>query len=117
MSAARPRVAVRRPAWVRTFGWIFLLLGSLLLVTWRQTRGRQLEQQLSAIEQKHATAEAERVELVRRIEQLRSRARVVKVARERLGLHLPSDGEIVFLPVPAGDAGAADTGEVSGGQP
>ena len=47
-----------------------------------------------------ALTEAERVELVRRIEELRSRARVVRVARERLGMHLPSDDEIVFLPVP-----------------
>jgi cell division protein FtsL len=100
MSAARARGTARRAGWIPAFGWIFLLLGSLLLVTWRQTRGRQLEQALSVVEQKRATAEAERVELARRIEQLRSRSRIVRVARERLGMHLPDDREIIFLPIP-----------------
>lgn len=109
--SAPARRAARRPGWVRTFGWLLLLLGSLFLVTWRQTRGRQLQQGLGAIEKRHATAEAERVELVRRIEQLRSRARIVKVARERLGMHLPSDREIVFLPLPAGSDSVSEGGE------
>lgn len=87
-----------RPGWVRAFAWVLLLLGSLMVVTWRQTRGRDLEQELSLTRQRHANAEAERVELVRRIEQLRSRARIVKVARTRLGMHIPTDREIVFLP-------------------
>ena len=104
MSAARQIGAPKRPGWVRTFACVLLLLGALLVVTWRQTRGRNLEQGLSLVKQRHANVEAERVELVRRIEQLRSRARIVKVARARLGMHLPSDREIVFLPVPAGSA-------------
>jgi cell division protein FtsL len=96
-----PRSA-RRPGWVRAAGWLVLLLISLLLVTWRQTRGLALEEQLRALEQERAVAEAERVEATRRIEELRSRARIVRVARERLGMHLPADGEIVFLPVSSG---------------
>jgi cell division protein FtsL len=110
--SAAARGVSRRPGWVRAFAWVLLLLGSLVLVTWRQTRGRNLDQGLSAIEKRHATAEAERVELVRRIEQLRSRARIVKVARERLGMHLPTDREIVFLPLPARhDSAAAERAE------
>lgn len=101
----------RRPAWLRMAGWMLLLLGSLFLVTWRQTRGLALEQALRELETRHAMAEAERVELVRRIEQLQSRSRVVRVARERLGLHLPTDGEIVFLPVSGG------TDSIAGGEP
>jgi cell division protein FtsL len=90
---------------------VLLLLGSLVLVTWRQTRGRDLEAGLSSIEKRHANAEAERVELVRRIEQLRSRARIVQVARDRLGMHLPTDREIVFLPIPTSRDSAADSAE------
>lgn len=102
MSAARrggPGPARRRPGWVRAVGWLVLLLVSLLSVTWRQTRGVEMERALQAVEAERAIAEAERVGEVRRIEELRSRARVVRVARDRLGMHLPEDGEIVFLPV------------------
>lgn len=109
MSPAPRRPARRRPGWMGSVGWILLLLGSLLLVTWRQTRGLRLEEELRATDARRAMAEAERVELVRRIEQLRSRARIVRVARERLGMHLPTDREIVFLPMPAG-AAPADSG-------
>jgi hypothetical protein len=35
----------------------------------------------------------------------------VKVARERLGMHLPTDREIVFLPLPAGRDSAAEAAE------
>lgn len=78
-----------------------LVLSSLFFVTWRQTRGLQLERALGEIEAERAIAEAERVDLTRRVEELRSRARIVRVARERLGMHLPADSEIVFLPAPA----------------
>lgn len=81
---------------------MMLVLSSLVLVTWRQTRGLQLERALGEMEAERAIAEAERVDLTRRVEELRSRARIVRVARERLGMHLPADSEIVFLPAPAG---------------
>lgn len=99
--AATPRRGRRRPGWVRMLGWMMLILASLVIVTWRQTRGLELERQLRETEAEHAMAEAERVNLMRRVEELRSRARIVRVARERLGMHLPADSEIVFLPAPA----------------
>lgn len=81
------------------FGWLLLLLGALALVVWRQTRGLELERALRAVQNERAVAEAERLAEVRRIQELSSRARVVRLARERLGMHLPSDREIVFIPV------------------
>jgi hypothetical protein len=99
------------PGWVRAAGWLALLLGSLLLVTWRQTRGLHLEAGVRKVQTRRANAEAERVELVRRIEQLRSRSRIVRVAVDRLGMHLPVDREIVFLPAPTDTAAAAPGGE------
>lgn len=92
----------RRPGWIRVLGWTMLVLASLLFVTWRQTRGLEMERGLREVEAELALARAERVELVRRIEELRSRARIVRVARDRLGMHLPADSEIVFLPEPSG---------------
>lgn len=87
---------------MRATGWLLLLLASLVLVTWRQTRGLAMQEALREVESERAVAEAERVELVRRIEELRSRARIVRVARERLNLHLPQGNEIVYLPVETG---------------
>ena len=57
-----------------------------------------MERSLRAVEAERAIAEAERITAMRRIEELRGRARVVRVARERLGMHLPADSEIIFLP-------------------
>lgn len=91
----------RRPGWIGLLGWMMLVLASLVFVTWRQTRGLELERELREMEAEHAIMDAERVNLVRRVEELRSRARIVRVARERLGMHLPADSEIVFLPAPA----------------
>lgn len=103
--------ASRQPGWVRAAGWLLLLLGSLFIVTWRQTRGLELDQALREQETRYALAEAERVELERRIARLRSRSRVVRAASARLGLHLPADNEIVFLPVRSGSV-ALDGGGV-----
>jgi len=83
-------------------GCAVLLLASLSFVTWRQPRGVEMESALRSLEAERAIAEAERVASLRRIEELRGRVRIMRVARERLGMHLPTDDEIVFLPVAAG---------------
>lgn len=111
MSVRPSRKPRRRPGWVRAAGWLLLLLGSLFVVTWRQTRGLALEQALRDQETRRAVAEAERVELARRIAQLQSRSRVVRTASERLGLHLPTDAEIVFVPVRAPAAAVSAGGD------
>src|SRR5690606_23591609 len=99
--------SARRPGWLRAFGWLVLLLGSLALVTWRQTRALELEGELREIETPRAMAEAALVARVPPVERLRSRARIVRVARERLGMHLPEGDEIVFLSVEATPAASA----------
>ena len=92
---------------LRAAGWLVLLLGSLFFVTWRQTRGVELEGSLRDLQSQTAIAETEQVELVRRIEELRSRSRILRVARDRLGMRLPEDGEIVYLPATAEGAAPA----------
>ena len=57
-----------------------------------------MERALRELETERGIAEAERIAAVRRVEELQSRVRVLAVARDRLGMHLPSDDEIVFLP-------------------
>jgi pyruvate kinase len=86
-------------------GWLMVLLAALSFVTWRQPLGVEMERVLRETEVERGIAEAERVASIRRIEELRSRARIVRVARDRLGMHLPQDREIVFLPAVAEQAG------------
>ena len=82
-------------------GWIALavaaLLASLSLVVWRQARALEVLASLSAVQEARALAEADRVELERRIQQLESRAHVVPQAIEQLGMHRPLASEIHHL--------------------
>lgn len=99
-AGSRPRRNARTYSWAKAALWMALLLGAMFAVVWRQTRGVDLERALREAQMERAIAEAERLEMVRRMEALNSRARIVRVAGERLGMHLPGDGEIVFLPAP-----------------
>jgi len=94
------RRARRRGALRRVF-FVLVMLGALASVVWRQTVGYERERQLSAVRAELSQAEAERVEVTNRIQALQTRARITRVARERLGMHVARDEEIVMLPVPA----------------
>lgn len=97
---ASPRGAGRRGGIVRVAALLVLLLASLAVVVGRQTRGVALQREIRALEGDRAVAETARLELETRIQALRSRARVVRVARDRLGMHLPADSEVVLIPLP-----------------
>jgi cell division protein FtsL len=91
----------RRPWIVVILGWLAVLLSSLSLVTWRQTTGVEMERALGEVRAERGVVEADRLAQARRVDELRSRARIVRVARERLGMHVPDDREVIFLPVGA----------------
>lgn len=110
MSRASRRTRARGA--VRLIGWMLLLSGALGFVVWRQSRGVVLEQELRSLEAERAIAEAERLEQVRRIQALSNRARIVRVARDRLGMHVPGDREIMLLPDPAPTTPAAPGGDL-----
>ena len=74
------------------------LLASLSLVTWRQSRALESLAGLDALTQEASMARAEISGLEGRIQHLESRGRVVPEARARLGMHVPSDDEVVHLP-------------------
>jgi cell division protein FtsL len=84
---------------VQAVAWLLLLLAALAVVTWRQTVGIAREHALRELRTERALADAERMELERRIQALSTRERVVRVARERLGMHVPGDAEIILLPL------------------
>lgn len=113
---------------IRTALLFALLLGSLTLVVWRQSRALSELRELDAVKRDRVVEEARRSALVRRVEQLESRARVSEVARERFGMRLPSGREIVILPLhgpapvaptlaaSAGDGLGEDVGGEGGGE-
>lgn len=73
------------------------LLVSLATVTWRQSRTLEVLAELDEVRWRSATARAEVVELERRIRSLESRARVVSLARDGLGMRMPDASELVIL--------------------
>ena len=76
---------------------VAVLLASLSLVAWRQSRAFEAMGALEEIRRETTLAEAERAELEARLGLLESRAWVVPEARERLGLRLPRSSDIVYL--------------------
>lgn len=103
----------RGRALLRRGFYLAAVVAAFGVVVWRQERAVERERELRAVESDLAVAEAERVELANRIQALRSRARVVRVARERLRMHLPGDAEIVLLPLPADPAAGGDPDAVA----
>ena len=75
------------------------LLGALTLVIWRQSLALATLGELDRLRDGRALAEAERSDLIRKIEQLESRATVVAAAQTRLGMRVPSAHEIVIMPL------------------
>ena len=73
------------------------LLASLTLVVWRQGRAREALRKLDGMRSERALAESERAQLAGRIRVLESRAHVVSVASERLGMRIPVAGEEITI--------------------
>ncbi len=77
---------------------VVVLVASLALVTWRQSRAFEVLERLDRVRQETSASEAERADLERTIQRLESRAYVVPEARARLGMHTPDASELVILP-------------------
>lgn len=99
--AARAERRARRRAFGGRAFVVLAVAGSLASVVWRQTEGVTRQRELTRIQNETGIAEAERIELANRIQALQTRARITRVAGQRLGLHVAKDDEIVLLPVPA----------------
>ncbi|MBW3572039.1 MAG: hypothetical protein KY467_13125 [Gemmatimonadetes bacterium] len=100
--APRAEKRARRRAFLGRAFFVLAVAGSLTSVVWRQTEGVARQRELTRIQNEISIAEAERVEWANRIQALQTRARITRVARERLGLHVARDDEVVLLPIPAG---------------
>lgn len=74
-----------------------VLLGSLGLVTWRQSRSLETLAQWDEVRRQVSVSRAQVVEIDREIQVLTSRARVVPEARARLEMHTPDASEFEIL--------------------
>lgn len=92
-----------------------LLLGSLTLVVWRQSRALGVLRDLDEVKRERVLEEARRASLLRRIESLESRGRVTTEARDRLGMRLPIGNELVILPLRPARVGLALSAPDDGG--
>ena len=97
----REQKRARRRAALGRLLMVLMVAGALVSVVWRQTEGVARQRELTRIENETSIAEAERVEWANRIQALQTRARITRGARQRLGLHVAHDDEVVLLPVPA----------------
>ena len=92
---------------IRTAMLFALLLASLTLTVWRQSRALEILRLTEDARGERVVEEARRSALLRHVDELRSRARVSELAQDRFGMRLPQGGEIVILPLQAPPAGVA----------
>ena len=77
---------------------VIVFVGALGLITWRQSRAFEVNQELAELHRRVSVALAERVSLERQIQVLESRSHVVPIARS-LGMHTAEVDEQVWMPV------------------
>src|SRR5207245_1038557 len=86
--------------------WLAVWLIAFLAVAWiviaRYNSSLAMARELSELRTRRANLEGHRADLERRMRAAESRAVLVPRA-QRLGLRLPSDSEIILLPLPPGD--------------
>ena len=92
------RRRARRPSSLLSFlgiGFAVLLI-SLSVVTWRQSRAFEVLAGLDEVRRALSVAAAAQGDLARRIQHLESRMRISTVAAQRFGMHQPDASEIVL---------------------
>jgi len=86
--------------------WLAVWLIAFLAVAWiviaRYNSSLAMARELSELRTRRANLEGHRADLERRMRAAESRTVLVPRA-QRLGLRLPSDSEIILLPLPPGD--------------
>ena len=86
---------------------VALVLGAFVLIAlsivWRRTIGIAEAERLAALDSKRATLESERARLDAEIRNASSRQSLGIAAEHRLGMHVPTDKQVVILPRPRQD--------------
>ncbi|HYV96649.1 MAG TPA: hypothetical protein VE967_04250 [Gemmatimonadaceae bacterium] len=90
----------------RTIFALFLL-GFVLVATgviWRRSVGVAQARGIQDLERQRTDLEARRAALEGEIRDATSRARLARIAEDRLGMRVPSDSQVITLPRPAQSA-------------
>jgi len=69
-----------------------------LSIVWRRTIGIAQAERLAALDSKRATLESDRARLDAEIRDASSRQSLGTTAERRLGMHVPTDRQVVILP-------------------
>ena len=86
---------IKRGRWIVAGALIGFVLVSAAVVA-RRSYGYRVGLELTALQRRKANLESERVRLDQEIRTASSRARLLPIA-ERLGMHMPSERQIVVL--------------------
>lgn len=81
-----------------------VLIGFVLVATgviWRRSVGVAQAREIQRLEQERADLVARRAALEAEIRDATSRARLARIAEQRLGMRVPSDSQVITLPRPA----------------
>ncbi len=84
---------------------VFLALAGFVLVAtgviWRRSTGVAMSRELRVLETRRTALEAQRADLQGSIRDAKSRDRLVSIAEQRLGMSIPPETLVTFLPRPA----------------
>ena len=84
-----------------------VLLGFVLVATgviWRRSAGVARAREIQQLEQQRTDLRARRAALEAEIRDATSRARLARIAEDRLGMRVPSDSQVITLPRSASPA-------------
>jgi hypothetical protein len=87
---------LKQGRWIVAGGLIAFVLVSAAVIA-RRSYGHREGEALTALQRRKASLESERVRLGQQIRDGSSRTVIVPVAERRLGMHLPSESQIVML--------------------
>ena len=95
---------LKRGRWMIAGGLIAFVLVSAAVIA-RRSYGHREGIELTSLLRKKAALESERVRLSQAIRLGSSRPVIVPIAERRLGMHLPSESQMVFVTRAARDSG------------
>jgi len=87
---------LKRGRWIVAGGLVAFVLVAAAVVA-RRSYGHRVGLQVTALERRKTSLESERVRLDRAIRDASSRPKLLPIAERRLGMHLPSESQVVFL--------------------
>ena len=113
--AVRAERRRRRRAALLRLAFAAVVVLAMASSVWRWTAGEDRFRELEKVREELRVVRAEKEELQTRILALQRRERITRYARERLGMHVATDEEIVLLPLPASSEAARGAGDATEG--